>query len=123
MLRGLIPNPISRFRGAGDLVRHRRSSGCLEDLAACDAEDRVETIDDLAAWIANEGTGSVQTVTVTQEQVPCRLGCSQPGRVWGDAGEKTSLVTSMKKRRKPAAQEQGVDSGEVEPARGLGAQE
>ena len=48
----------------GERVRDRSPDGGAEDLQALGSEDLIEAVDELAAAVANEGSGAVESVVV-----------------------------------------------------------
>jgi hypothetical protein len=105
-------------------VRYRRADGGPEDPEAFGAEDLVEAVDELAAAIAHESTGSVEVFGVADEQVACCLGGQGTGRVRGGTGvADVSGFDVNEEQDVVPAQGCGLDGEEVARDGGLGAQE
>ncbi len=59
----------------------------MEDLGSFGTEDFVETVDELAASVTNEGPCTGESIAVAEERVAGRLGGPGTSGVGGDAGE------------------------------------
>ena len=105
----------------GERVPHRRSDWGFESLEAFGSEDLIERVNELAAAVTHERSGIGEPVGVAEEQVAGCLGGPRPGRVGGDPCEKDFAGGDVDEEQQVvAAQECGVDGGEVAGDGGLG---
>jgi len=98
----------------GERVGDRRPGRGFEDLEAFGSEYLVEGVDELAASVAHERSCLGETVRMVQEQVAGCLGGPWLGRVRGDPREEHfSVGDADEEQQVVAAQQSGVDGGEV----------
>ena len=104
-------------------VRDGGADWALEDHHSFGSEDLVEGLNELTSAVTHQGTGIGELVTVVEEEVSGGLGRPWSGGVGGDAGEEDLAGGDVdEKQQVVAAQQRGVDRGEVTSHRGLGPQ-